>query len=93
MISLLRQKVGRLVVNNFPTGVEVCDAMMHGGPFPAATDARFTSVGTASIARFVRPICFQNYPAALLPPELQNANPWALPRLVNGVKTSAAVDA
>jgi NADP-dependent aldehyde dehydrogenase len=93
LISLLRQKVGRLVVNNFPTGVEVCDAMMHGGPFPAATDARFTSVGTASIARFVRPICFQNYPAELLPPELQNANPWSLPRLVNGVKTSAAVDA
>ncbi|WP_337843381.1 aldehyde dehydrogenase (NADP(+)) [Rheinheimera sp.] len=92
LVQLLRQKVGRLVVNNYPTGVEVCDAMMHGGPFPAATDARFTSVGTASIARFVRPVCFQNFPAELLPPELQNSNPWQLPRLVNGVKTSAAVE-
>ncbi|WP_419571899.1 aldehyde dehydrogenase (NADP(+)) [Rheinheimera sp.] len=93
LVQQLRQKVGRLVVNNYPTGVEVCDAMMHGGPFPAATDARFTSVGTASIARFVRPICFQNYPAALLPAELQNSNPWQLPRLLNGVKTTAAVEA
>ena len=93
LVQLLRSKVGRLVINNFPTGVEVCDAMMHGGPFPAATDARFTSVGTASIARFIRPICFQNYPQALLPQELQDSNPLQISRLVNGVRTTAAVDA
>lgn len=91
LVTLLRQKVGRVVINNFPTGVEVCDAMMHGGPFPAATDARFTSVGTAAIARFVRPICFQNYPQALLPEPLQDANPWGLSRLVNGQRTAAAL--
>lgn len=91
LVTLLRQKVGRVVINNFPTGVEVCDAMMHGGPFPAATDARFTSVGTAAIARFVRPICFQNYPQALLPEPLQDANPWELSRLVNGQRTAAAL--
>ncbi|KUM53144.1 aldehyde dehydrogenase (NADP(+)) [Rheinheimera sp. EpRS3] len=93
LVQLLRSKVGRLVINNFPTGVEVCDAMMHGGPFPAATDARFTSVGTASIARFIRPICFQNYPQALLPQELQDSNPLQISRLVNGERTTAAVEA
>ncbi len=89
VVDVLRSKVGRLVVNNYPTGVEVCDAMMHGGPFPAATDVRFTSVGTAAIARFVRPICFQNFPEALLPAALQNANPWGISRLVNGERTSS----
>ncbi|MDX3775406.1 aldehyde dehydrogenase (NADP(+)) [Chromatiaceae bacterium AAb-1] len=93
LVQLLRNKVGRLVINNFPTGVEVCDAMMHGGPFPAATDARFTSVGTASIARFIRPICFQNYPEALLPQALRNTNPLQISRLVNGVRTTAAIEA
>lgn len=92
LVQLLRSKVGRLVINNFPTGVEVCDAMMHGGPFPAATDARFTSVGTASIARFIRPICFQNYPQTLLPQELQDSNPLQISRLVNGERTVAAVE-
>ncbi len=84
LVTLLRQRVGRLVINGFPTGVEVCDAMMHGGPFPAATDSRFTSVGTAAIARFLRPICFQNYPQALLPDALKDSNPLHLPRIVNG---------
>lgn len=91
LVQLLRSKVGRLVINNFPTGVEVCDAMMHGGPFPAATDARFTSVGTASIARFIRPVCLQNYPQTLLPQELQDSNPLQISRLVNGVRTTASV--
>jgi alpha-ketoglutaric semialdehyde dehydrogenase len=67
LAELLTQKAGRLVMNGFPTGVEVCHAMVHGGPFPATTDSRVTSVGTTSIYRFTRPVCFQNIPADLLP--------------------------
>ena len=70
LVSVLVRKAGRLVFNGFPTGVEVCAAMHHGGPYPATTDSRFTSVGTAAIQRFARPICFQDCPPALLPPEL-----------------------
>lgn len=68
LIEKLTQKVGRVVFNGFPTGVEVCHAMMHGGPYPATTDSRVTSVGTTSIYRFTRPVCYQNIPASLLPP-------------------------
>ncbi len=71
----LAQRVGRLLWNGFPTGVEVCPAMNHGGPYPATTDARSTSVGTAAIERFVRPVCFQNAPQELLPQELRDGNP------------------
>jgi len=67
LAELLSQKAGRLVMNGFPTGVEVCHAMVHGGPFPATTDSRVTSVGTTSIYRFTRPVCYQNMPADLLP--------------------------
>jgi alpha-ketoglutaric semialdehyde dehydrogenase len=67
LIDLLTQKVGRVVINGFPTGVEVCHAMVHGGPYPATTDSRATSVGTTSIYRFTRPVCFQNIPSSLLP--------------------------
>ncbi len=67
LIELLTQKVGRVIMNGFPTGVEVCHAMVHGGPYPATTDSRVTSVGTASIYRFTRPVCYQNIPHALLP--------------------------
>ncbi|WP_115717530.1 aldehyde dehydrogenase (NADP(+)) [Gallaecimonas mangrovi] len=91
LLTLLQEKVGRLVFNNFPTGVEVCHAMMHGGPFPAATDARFTSVGTKAIDRFVRPICFQNYPHDLLPEPLKNDNAWGVSRWVNGERTNGAI--
>lgn len=91
LVELLRQRVGRIVINGFPTGVEVCHSMMHGGPFPAATDARFTSVGTMAIARFVRPICFQNYPQALLPDALKDSNPLGIARLVNGERTRDAI--
>ncbi len=66
LIDGLTQKAGRLVMNGFPTGVEVCHAMVHGGPYPATTDSRVTSVGTTSIYRFTRPVCYQNMPAALL---------------------------
>lgn len=91
LIDLLSQRVGRLLVNGFPTGVEVCHAMVHGGPFPAASDVRFTSVGTAAIYRFLRPICLQNYPQELLPEQLQNSNPLKLWRLVNGERTNKAI--
>jgi hypothetical protein len=77
--AMLERKAGRLLLNGYPTGVEVCDAMVHGGPYPATSDARGTSVGTLAIDRFLRPVCFQNYPDALLPDALQNANPLGLP--------------
>lgn len=88
LVPLLEEKVGRILVNGYPTGVEVCDAMVHGGPYPATSDARGTSVGTMAIDRFLRPVCHQNFPDALLPEALQNANPLGLKRLVNGVWTS-----
>ncbi len=84
LIAILEQKVGRLIINGYPTGVEVCHAMVHGGPFPATTDSRTTSVGTAAIFRFTRPVCYQNFPTALLPAELQDNNPLGIWRLVNG---------
>lgn len=91
LIEILEQKVGRIVINGFPTGVEVCNSMVHGGPFPATTDGRSTSVGTASIHRFTRPVCYQNMPDALLPDELKDKNPLNLWRMVNGEQTKKAV--
>jgi NADP-dependent aldehyde dehydrogenase len=88
LVDVLQQKVGRLIFNGFPTGVEVCPSMQHGGPYPATTDARTTSVGTAAIERFVRPICFQNFPDDALPPELQDGNPRRIWRLVDGQLTA-----
>lgn len=82
-IHQLMQKVGRIIFNNVPTGVEVCSSMHHGGPFPATTDSRFTSVGTAAIKRFVRPLCFQNWPDAVLPAALKKTNPLGIWRLVD----------
>lgn len=87
IIRVLETKVGRIIFNGFPTGVEVCHAMVHGGPFPATSDGRSTSVGTQAIWRFVRPVCYQDFPDAALLPELQNANPLGLMRLVNGTFT------
>ncbi|WP_411379179.1 aldehyde dehydrogenase (NADP(+)) [Pseudomonas sp. MPB26] len=87
LIPVLELKAGRLLLNGYPTGVEVCDAMVHGGPYPATSDARGSSVGTLSINRFLRPICFQNYPDSLLPDALKNANPLGILRLVDGVGT------
>lgn len=84
LISLLEDKVGRLLLNGYPTGVEVCDAMVHGGPYPATSDSRGTSVGTLAIDRFLRPVCYQNYPDRLLPLALQNANPLGINRLIDG---------
>ncbi len=84
LTALLEQKVGRILLNGYPTGVEVCDSMVHGGPYPATSDARGTSVGTLAIDRFLRPVCFQNYPDSLLPEPLKNANPLRIQRLVDG---------
>jgi NADP-dependent aldehyde dehydrogenase len=84
LVAILREKAGRLVFGGVPTGVEVSPAMQHGGPYPATTDPRFTSVGTAAILRFVRPVCYQDFPAAWLPPELQDGNPRGIWRLVDG---------
>ena len=91
LVRVLEEKVGRVIVNGFPTGVEVGHAMVHGGPFPATTDSRSTSVGTRAIQRFARPVCFQNLPQALLPPELQDANPDRIWRLVDGNLSDADI--
>jgi NADP-dependent aldehyde dehydrogenase len=78
-------------LNNAPTGVEVCAAMVHGGPYPATTDARFTSVGTAAIKRWARPLALQNFNDNMLPDALKNDNPLHILRLVNNVYTRDAV--
>ena len=83
-IDLLKDKVGRIILNGVPTGVEVCAGMHHGGPFPATTDSRFTSVGPDAIRRFARPVCYQDWPDQLLPSALQDHNPLELNRYVDG---------
>jgi NADP-dependent aldehyde dehydrogenase len=83
LLPLLERKAGRLLANGWPTGVEVCHAMVHGGPFPATSDSRSTSVGTLAIERFLRPVCYQGLPPALLPPELRG-DAAGLPRRVDG---------
>ena len=84
LMQILEQKAGRLIFNGYPTGVEVTHAMVHGGPYPATSDPRFTSVGSLAIYRFARPVCFQNFPESMLPPELQDANPLGIQRLRDG---------
>jgi NADP-dependent aldehyde dehydrogenase len=84
LLPTLERKAGRLLINGWPTGVEVCDAMVHGGPFPATSDSRTTSVGTAAILRFLRPVCYQDFPDSLLPTALKQANPLQLRRLLDG---------
>ncbi|MFI7801021.1 alpha-ketoglutaric semialdehyde dehydrogenase [Pseudomonas sp. DD1] len=84
LLPALERKAGRLLVNGWPTGVEVCDAMVHGGPFPATSDSRSTSVGTAAILRFLRPVCYQDFPDSLLPDALKQGNPLRLRRLLDG---------
>lgn len=85
LLPILERKAGRILANGWPTGVEVCHAMVHGGPWPATTDSRSTSVGTAAMERFLRPVCYQDIPDELLPPELQADNPFDLKRLVDGL--------
>lgn len=84
LIAVLETKVGRLLFNAFPTGVEVSHAMVHGGPYPSTSDGRSTSVGSQAIFRFARPVCYQGFPDATLPDELKNANPLKIWRMVDG---------
>jgi NADP-dependent aldehyde dehydrogenase len=84
LLRVLETKVGRLLFNGYPTGVEVSPAMVHGGPFPATSDGRSTSVGTRAILRFARPVCYQDFPDATLPPALRGGNPLTIQRMVNG---------
>ncbi len=91
LVRILEEKVGRLIFNGFPTGVEVCPSMHHGGPYPATTDARSTSVGTAAVFRFARPVAWQGFPQPLLPPELQDGNPRGIWRLVDGELTRSPI--
>jgi len=84
LIQILERKVGRVVINGYPTGVEVCHAMVHGGPYPATTASQSTSVGTNAIKRFARPLCYQDYPGSLLPVALRDENEMGIMRMVNG---------
>ena len=84
LIAILETKVGRLVFNGFPTGVEVCHAVVHGGPYPSTSDGRSTSVGSNAIFRFTRLVCYQGFPESALPDELKDANPLGISRMVNG---------
>jgi NADP-dependent aldehyde dehydrogenase len=89
LLDALESKVGRVLFGGMPTGVEVCDAMVHGGPYPATTAASTTSVGTAAIDRFLRPVCWQNAPQSRLPAELRDENPEGLLRLIDGKWSTA----
>jgi NADP-dependent aldehyde dehydrogenase len=91
VIELMKEKAGRIVFGGFPTGVEVCDSMVHGGPFPSTTDGRSTSVGSAAIQRFVRPVSYQNFPQHLLPDALKDNNPLHILRMINGVWSKHAI--
>ena len=91
LIEILERKVGRIIINGYPTGVEVCSSMIHGGPFPATTDARTTSVGTLAIHRFTRPVCYQGFSQALLPNELKDTNPSSIYRRVDGRLTQEPI--
>lgn len=90
-LNILEHKVGRLIFNGVPTGVEVCPSMHHGGPYPSSTDARFTAVGVHSIKRFLRPVAYQNTPNELLPKALRNTNPLGITRLVDGQYTKGVL--
>lgn len=87
LVAIIQDKCGRIIFNNFPTGVEVCKSMHHGGPFPSSSNSQFTSVGADSIKRFVRPLSFQNWPDEFLPEELKNGNPLNIWRTVDNEKT------
>lgn len=84
LVPVIAGRVGRILVNGWPTGVEVAHAMVHGGPFPSTSDGRTTSVGSLAIHRFLRPVCFQNLPESLLPDAIRDANPWGIARRLDG---------
>ena len=89
LVPVIARRVGRILANGWPTGVEVAPAMVHGGPFPATSDGRTTSVGTLAIARYLRPVCFQNLTPALLPAALDDANPWGIARRLDGKREAS----
>ena len=91
ILSELQEKAGRVIFNGVPTGVEVCPSMVHGGPYPATTDSRFTAVGVNSIKRFLRPVSFQDAPEAMLPKALNNDNILKIWRQVNGNLTKESL--
>jgi alpha-ketoglutaric semialdehyde dehydrogenase len=91
VVNALQNRVGRIIFNGVPTGVEVCPSMVHGGPYPASTDSRFTAVGIHSIKRWVRPFSYQDWPNNLLPDELKNENPLGISRLVNNAYSTAKI--
>ena len=91
VVDTLTNRVGRIIFNGVPTGVEVCPSMVHGGPFPAATDSRFTAVGIHAINRWVRPVAYQNWPDEALPDALKNSNPLGISRLINGETTTKSI--
>jgi NADP-dependent aldehyde dehydrogenase len=91
LVEAVKNICGRFILNGVPTGVEVCLSMQHGGPFPATTDSRFTSVGADGIKRFARPMSFQGWPDTLLPDELKNGNPLKIWRTVNDKLTNESV--
>ncbi|XOV92864.1 MAG: aldehyde dehydrogenase (NADP(+)) [Bacteroidota bacterium] len=91
LVEILENKVGRIIFNGYPTGVEVCHSMHHGGPYPATTDSRSTSVGTGAIKRFLRPICYQDMPQDMLPDALKDSNPLKIWRLLNGEMTKDTI--
>jgi NADP-dependent aldehyde dehydrogenase len=91
LLDIAMHIAGRVLINGVPTGVEVCDSMVHGGPYPATTDSRFTAVGVKAVKRWLRPISFQSWPNHLLPAYLQNENPLQIWREVNGQLTKDAV--
>ena len=91
IIYAMTDRVGRIIFNGVPTGVEVCPAMLHGGPYPASTDARFTAVGSDSIKRWVRPVSYQEWPNELLPQELKNDNPLGISRKIDNVDSFISI--
>jgi alpha-ketoglutaric semialdehyde dehydrogenase len=91
LVALIQNKCGRIIFNNFPTGVEVCKSMHHGGPFPSSSNSQYTSVGSDAIKRFVRPLSFQNWPDEFLPEELKNDNPLGIWRTVDNALSKAAI--
>jgi NADP-dependent aldehyde dehydrogenase len=84
LVDALQARVGRIINNGVPTGVEVCPSMQHGGPYPATTDSRFSAVGVDAIKRFARPVAYQSWPQDLLPDELKDGNPSGILRMLNG---------
>jgi NADP-dependent aldehyde dehydrogenase len=91
LVEEVKNICGRFILNSVPTGVEVCLSMQHGGPYPATTDARFTSVGADGIKRFARPVAFQNWSNHLLPEELKNENPLGIWRTINNELTKKMI--